>query len=109
MRYDKCKKKGFDYDMKMNLTRARALLSITEEDDLASLKKKYHRLMSACLSFEDDRLYFYMIPLLKSKLAKVKMRSRRGKVDFYFRLEPEAETYRIPNRNLQIAELLGTN
>ena len=34
--------------MKMSLTRARALLSITEEDDLASLKKKYHRLMSAC-------------------------------------------------------------
>lgn len=59
------------------------------------------------LSFEDDRLYFCMIPLLKNKLAKIKMRSRRGKVDFYFRLEPEAETYRIPNRNLQIAELLG--
>lgn len=58
------------------------------------------------LSFEDDRLYFCMIPLLKSKLAKVKMRTRRGRVDFYFRLEPEVENYRIPNRNLQIARLL---
>ena len=32
----------------MNITQARRLLSITEEDDLQSLKKKYHRLMSAC-------------------------------------------------------------
>lgn len=59
------------------------------------------------LSFEDDRLYFCLIPLLKEKLAKVKMTVHNGKVDFCIRLEKEAETYRIPNRNLEIAELLG--
>ena len=58
------------------------------------------------LSFGDDRLYFCMIPLLEEKMAKVKMQIRDGKVDLYFRLEQTAETYRIPDRNLQIAELL---
>ena len=35
-------------DNAMNLTEARHLLSITEKDDLHTLKKKYHRLMSEC-------------------------------------------------------------
>ena len=34
--------------MKMNITYARSLLDITEDEDLQSLKKKYHRLMSTC-------------------------------------------------------------
>lgn len=58
------------------------------------------------LSFDDDRLYFCMIPLLKQKAAKIKMEYHRRKVDFYFRLEKEAEQYEIPNRNLEIAKLL---
>lgn len=58
------------------------------------------------LSFEDDRLYFCLIPLLKKKLASVRMEIRNGKVQFDFRLEKNAEEYRIPDRNLQIAELL---
>lgn len=58
------------------------------------------------LSFEDDRIYFCIIPLLKEKLARVKMEVRDGKVVFYFRLEKEAEQYRIPDRNLEIAKLL---
>ena len=58
------------------------------------------------LSFEDDRIYFCIIPLLKEKLARVKMEVRDGKVIFYFRLEKEAEQYRIPDRNLEIAKLL---
>lgn len=32
--------------MKMSLACARELLSVTEQDDPASLKKKYHRLMA---------------------------------------------------------------
>lgn len=59
------------------------------------------------LSFGDDRLYFCLIPLLKEKMAKVKMTIRNGKVDFCVRLEKDAENYRIPNHNLKIAELLG--
>ena len=58
------------------------------------------------LSFEDDRLYFCLIPLLKKKLASVRMEVKNGKVQFDFRLEKSAEQYRIPDRNLQIAELL---
>lgn len=58
------------------------------------------------LSFEDDRIYFCIIPLLKEKLARVKMEVLDGKVIFYFRLEKEAEQYRIPDRNLEIAKLL---
>ena len=58
------------------------------------------------LSFEDDRLYFCVIPLLKEKMARVKMEVRNGQVIFYFRLEKEAENYRIPDRNLEIAKLL---
>lgn len=44
------------------------------------------------LSFEDDRIYFCIIPLLKEKLARVKMEVLDGKVIFYFRLEKEAGT-----------------
>lgn len=56
------------------------------------------------LSFENDRIYFCIIPLLKEKMARVKMEVRGGKVVFYFRLEKEAEQYRIPDRNLEIAK-----
>ena len=34
------------------------------------------------------------------------MEVRDRKVIFYFRLEKEAEQYRIPDRNLEIAKLL---
>ena len=42
----------------------------------------------------------------KKKLASVRMEVKNGKVQFDFRLEKSAEQYRIPDRNLQIAELL---
>ena len=32
----------------MNVAQARRLLSVTEEDDLHSLKKKYRQLMNTC-------------------------------------------------------------
>ena len=58
------------------------------------------------LSFEDARIYFCIIPLLKQKLARVMSEVPDRKVIFYFRLEKEAEQYRIPDRNLEIAKLL---
>lgn len=60
------------------------------------------------VSFEDDRLYFIILPLLKVKMGKVRMEYHKGKVDFYFRLEKEVKLYEIPNRNPQIAELLNS-
>lgn len=114
-------------DNAMNLTEARHLLSITERDDLHTLKKKYHRLMSEChpdalgserpvftgevneRAFRERKVYLYYSMEVEEahpyyQAAKVKMQIRDGKVDLYFRLEQTAETYRIPNRNLQIAE-----
>ncbi|HIU76874.1 MAG TPA: hypothetical protein IAC62_13395 [Candidatus Pelethocola excrementipullorum] len=72
------------------------------------------------LSFEEDCLYVCMIPLLKKKLARIKMivneveinrrmRPYRIKVDidFYFRLEKDADQYKSSDQNLRIAELLA--
>ncbi|WP_461882568.1 hypothetical protein [Fusicatenibacter sp.] len=42
-----------------------------------------------------------------STITWIKMEYHRGKVAFYFRLEKEAEQYEVPNRNLEIAKLLG--
>ena len=42
-----------------------------------------------------------------STITWIKMEYHRGKIDFYFRLEKEAEQYEVPNRNLEIAKLLG--
>lgn len=74
---------------------------------------------SGYLSFADDCLYLCVIPLLKSRAAQVKMslrsedskeRPSRGgnkmKVDFYFRLEKNAEEHRNPDQNLRIAGIL---
>ena len=71
------------------------------------------------LTFLDDRLYLCIIPLLKNKMAQIKMivsekqetRGRSGndlkiKVDFYFRLEDQGKEYRNPDQNLRIAEIL---
>lgn len=70
------------------------------------------------LSLEDDQLYFCVIPLLKKRLARVRMEVREvetgGKagtvkveVDFCFRLEKGAGQYKGGGQNLQIAELLN--
>lgn len=59
------------------------------------------------VSFEDDRLYFIILPLLKAKMGKVRMEYQKGKVDFYFRLEKDVKPYEIPDRNPQIAQLLN--
>ena len=75
--------------------------------------------ISGYLSFADDCLYLCAIPLLKSRAAQVKMSLRsedskerpspggnKMKVDFYFRLEKNAEEYRNPDQNLRIAGIL---
>ena len=70
------------------------------------------------LSLEDDQLYFCVIPLLKKRLAQVRMgvkavevkrntQTVKVDVDFCFRLKEEAEQYKDCDWNLQIAELLN--
>ena len=72
------------------------------------------------LSLEDDQLYFCIVPLLKKRLAQVKLkiqavevkrntRPRRGKAEvfFYFRLEEGAEGFVAGRQDLQIADLLN--
>ncbi len=71
------------------------------------------------LSFDEDYLYFCMIPLLRQKCAKIRMHVRdvkmqgarpyRAKVDldFYFRLEKEAEAYRQMDANEEIRNVLS--
>lgn len=72
------------------------------------------------LSFEDDWIYLCVIPLLKQKLAQVRMTAAgveirkgscpyavRADVDFYLRVEKNAGTYRpSADLNLKIADLL---
>lgn len=83
------------------------------------LVRSQHGEASGYISFRDDCLYLCVIPLLKSRLAQVKMtvgrvstggergRTRRKtEVDFYFRLEKTADQYRSPDQNLRIAEIL---
>lgn len=72
------------------------------------------------LFFEDDRLYFCVIPLLQEKLAQVQMKVRKVQVlrkthpykakvdiDLYFRMEKEITGYKGRDRNLEIAEILN--
>lgn len=72
------------------------------------------------LFFEDDRLYFCVIPLLQEKLAQVQMKVRKVQVlrkthpykakvdiDLYFRTEKEITGYKGRDRNLEIAEILN--
>ena len=72
------------------------------------------------LSFEEDYLYFVVIPLLKRKMAQVKITVRDVKVkknhrpyqvkvdlDFYFRLQQEAQQYQCSISNEQIEAVLG--
>ena len=72
------------------------------------------------LSLEDDQLYFCIIPLLKKRMARIKMtvketeirrniRPYRVKVelDFLFRLEEGAEQYTDSGSNLRIADILN--
>lgn len=70
--------------------------------------------------FEDDRLYFCVIPLLQEKLAQVQMKVRKVQVlrknhpykvkvdiDLYFRAEKEIMTYKGRDRNFEIAKILN--
>ena len=72
------------------------------------------------LSFEDDRLYFCVLPLLQEKLAQVQMKVRKiqvlrkshpykakADIDLYFRTENEIAEYRMRDRNLEIAGILN--
>jgi hypothetical protein len=72
------------------------------------------------LFFEDDRLYFCVIPLLQEKLAQVQMKVRKVQVlrknhpykvkvdiDLYFRAEKEIMTYKGRDRNFEIAKILN--
>lgn len=85
---------------------------------IAVMNAKEQRL--GYLSLEDDQLYFCIIPLLKKRLAQIKMtvkeveikrkaRPRRAKanVAFYFRLEVGADKYEESSLNLKIADILG--
>lgn len=76
--------------------------------------------MLGYLSLEDDQLYFCIIPLLKKRLAQIKMTVRevevrknrrpnqvKVNVDFYFRLEAGADKYEENGLNLKIADILG--
>jgi hypothetical protein len=71
------------------------------------------------LSFSEDYLYFLIIPLLKRKMAQVKIIVRETEVkkrihpysirvvlDFYFRLEKNAEHYENSMSNREIDSLL---
>lgn len=72
------------------------------------------------LSFEEDWIYLCVIPLLKQKLAQVRLTAAgaeirkgcrpyaaRADVDFYLRVEKNAEVYRSSaDLNLKIADLL---
>ncbi len=72
------------------------------------------------LSFEEDWIYLCVIPLLKQKLAQVRLTAAgaeirkggrpyaaRADVDFYLRVEKNAEVYRpSADLNLKIADLL---
>ncbi len=72
------------------------------------------------LFFEDDRLYFCVIPLLQEKLAQVQMKVRKVQIlrkthpykakvdiDLYFRTENGIAEYKMRDRNLEIAEILN--
>lgn len=72
------------------------------------------------LSLEDDELYFCIIPLLKKRLARIKivvkettvrenMRPRRvdADVDLYIRLEKGAQEYTDNGLNRKIADILN--
>lgn len=71
------------------------------------------------LSLEDDELYFCVIPLLKRRLAQVKMRVKgvkdsrktrpfriRAEIDFYFRTEKEADGFPGSDLYLETADIL---
>lgn len=64
------------------------------------------------LSFDEDYLYFCVIPLLKQKCAQIQMRVRGAKtagkvdVDFYFRLEKEKHGSRNGELNEEIQSVL---
>ena len=72
------------------------------------------------LFFEDDRLYFCVIPLLQEKLAQVQMKVRKVQVmrkthpykakidiDLYFRTEIQVNAYKGRDRNFEIAQILN--
>lgn len=89
-----------------------------QENRILVCREKQHPL--GHLFFEDDRLYFCVIPLLQEKLAQVQMKVRKVQVlrkthpykakvdiDLYFRTEKEITTYKGRDRNFEIAEILN--
>lgn len=71
------------------------------------------------LSLEDDKLYFCVIPLLKKRLAQVKMTVKKveaskrtspwkakAEVDFYFRVKKDADVYTGSGQSLEIADII---
>ena len=89
-----------------------------QENRILVCREKQHPL--GHLSFEDDRLYFCVIPLLQEKLAQVQMKVRKVQVlrkthpykakvdiDLYFRTENGIAEYKMRDRNLEIAEILN--
>ncbi len=79
-----------------------------------------HKCSLGFLSLEDDQLYFCIIPLLKARLAQIKLvinkvavdkkhrpYSVKVNVDCYVRLEQDADAYECSNQNLIIADILA--
>lgn len=106
----------------------RRLIALQSEDAIYPLAFQENRIL-VCrektyplghLFFEDDRLYFCVIPLLQAKLAQVQMKVRKVQVlrkthpykvkvdiDLYFRTEKEIADYKGRDHNLEIAEILN--
>ncbi|MDE6962462.1 MAG: hypothetical protein K2P30_02425, partial [Lachnospiraceae bacterium] len=69
------------------------------------------RTLLGYLSLEDDELYFCVIPLLKRRLAQVKMtvkkaESVKAEIDFYFRVEKGADNACGSDLYLETADIL---
>lgn len=115
--------KGYDkvYKNMAKLQKGTAILPVAfEHNKIVVADREKNRL--GHLSFEEDSLYFCVIPLLKKKLAQVKLivdqvqenkkhrpYSVKVTVRVFLRLEKDAQEYRIQGgeQNLKIAELLN--
>ncbi len=69
------------------------------------------RTLLGYLSLEDDELYFCVIPLLKRRLAQVKMTVKKAEavkaeIDFYFRVEKGADNVYGSDLYLETADIL---
>lgn len=113
-------KKGYDRNFKIleQLQKEEPIIPGSFQDNKILVLNSKEQMLGH-LSFTEDYLHFLVVPLLKSKLAQVKIIVREAEVrkklhpyrikvtlDFYFRLEKEAEQYKCGVSNQHITELL---